>query len=272
MPEAVNSLDPVKCGWNFRHIIFKQTLVIHSLGISCEITLIWMSIDFTDYQSTLIQVMAWCRQADFCRHMASLGHSELTHWLDMERETNPSESGKCLSDVWSTYPHLRIQYIKSDWSHNWCNVILKPNNIVFWLLLSHLGYKRHINCMLPVITKFHIFMVIYVHKLKTIFKKQFWQYQTDHPFIWRCGNQNFQCCYIFFLWLCVWGGCNIIFCQLVDISRAIRFQYQCLCCMQKIGYFMSWSLYSYAIYCTPIYLPVFVCVQITLWSLRILNF
>ena len=31
--------------------------------ISCEIALIWMSLDFTNDQSTLVQVMAWCRQA-----------------------------------------------------------------------------------------------------------------------------------------------------------------------------------------------------------------
>ena len=32
-------------------------------GISCEIALIWMALDFIDDQSTLVQVMAWCRQA-----------------------------------------------------------------------------------------------------------------------------------------------------------------------------------------------------------------
>ena len=32
-------------------------------GISCEIVLIWMSMDLTDDKSTLVQVMAWCRQA-----------------------------------------------------------------------------------------------------------------------------------------------------------------------------------------------------------------
>ena len=32
-------------------------------GISCEIALIWMSLDLNDDQSTLVQVMAWCRQA-----------------------------------------------------------------------------------------------------------------------------------------------------------------------------------------------------------------
>ena len=49
--------------WNFRYVNFKQILVIDGWGISCEIALIWMSLEFTDNQSTLVQVMAWCRQA-----------------------------------------------------------------------------------------------------------------------------------------------------------------------------------------------------------------
>ena len=43
-----------------RYVIFKR---IDGRGISCEIALIWMSLDFTDDQSTLVKVMAWCRQA-----------------------------------------------------------------------------------------------------------------------------------------------------------------------------------------------------------------
>ena len=58
-----NSLAPGKFKWNFRYVIFKQILVIDGWSISSEITLIWMSLDFTDDQSTLIEVMAWCRQA-----------------------------------------------------------------------------------------------------------------------------------------------------------------------------------------------------------------
>ena len=66
--------------------IFKHILVIDEWGISCEIALIWMSLDFTDDQSTLV---AWRQQAitwanvdqDLCRHMASLGYNELKmHW------------------------------------------------------------------------------------------------------------------------------------------------------------------------------------------------
>ena len=53
--------------------------MIDGCGISCELALIWMSLDFTDDQSILVQVMAWCRQAtDLCCHMASLGHNELS--------------------------------------------------------------------------------------------------------------------------------------------------------------------------------------------------
>ena len=60
---SINSLDPGKSEWNFRYVICKRFLVIDGWGISCEIALIWMSLDFTDDQSTLFQVMAWCCQA-----------------------------------------------------------------------------------------------------------------------------------------------------------------------------------------------------------------
>ena len=55
--QLVNSLAPGKFKRNFRHVIFKQILVIDGWGITCEISIIWMSLDFTDDQSTLIQVM-----------------------------------------------------------------------------------------------------------------------------------------------------------------------------------------------------------------------
>ena len=63
MKIPVNSLAPGKFEWNFRYVIFKRISVIDGWGIFCEIALIWMSLDFTDDQSTLVQVMAWCRQA-----------------------------------------------------------------------------------------------------------------------------------------------------------------------------------------------------------------
>ena len=59
----INSLGPGKFEWNFKYVIFKLILVIDGWRISCDIALIWMPLDFTDDQSALVQVMAWCCQA-----------------------------------------------------------------------------------------------------------------------------------------------------------------------------------------------------------------
>ena len=45
------------------YVIFKWILVIDGWDISCEIALRWMSLDFTNDQSILVQAMAWCCQA-----------------------------------------------------------------------------------------------------------------------------------------------------------------------------------------------------------------
>ena len=57
-----NSLVPGEYEWNFKYVIFKGILVTDGWGISCEIALIWMSLNLTDDQSVLVQVMAWCHQ------------------------------------------------------------------------------------------------------------------------------------------------------------------------------------------------------------------
>ena len=58
-----NSLAPGRLEWNFRWVIFKLILVVDGWVIFCEIAVRWMSLDLTDDQSTLVQVMAWCHQA-----------------------------------------------------------------------------------------------------------------------------------------------------------------------------------------------------------------
>ena len=59
----LNSLAPGKFEWNFRYLILQIISVIDGWGISCELALRRMSLDFTYYKSTLVQVMAWCHQA-----------------------------------------------------------------------------------------------------------------------------------------------------------------------------------------------------------------
>ena len=60
---SFNSLASGKSEWNFRHLIFQITSVVDGWGIPCELAFRWMSLDLTDEKSTLVQVMAWCRQA-----------------------------------------------------------------------------------------------------------------------------------------------------------------------------------------------------------------
>ena len=58
-----NSLAPGKFELNFRYIIFQIISVIDGWGISFELALGWMLLDLADDKSTLVQVMAWYRQA-----------------------------------------------------------------------------------------------------------------------------------------------------------------------------------------------------------------
>ena len=44
-------------------VIFKQILVLDGLGICNDIGLRGLSLDLSDDKSTLVQAMAWCRQA-----------------------------------------------------------------------------------------------------------------------------------------------------------------------------------------------------------------
>ena len=56
-------MTPGRFQVNFRCAIFKLILVVNGWGICCETALIWMSLDHTYDKSTLVQVIAWCRQA-----------------------------------------------------------------------------------------------------------------------------------------------------------------------------------------------------------------
>ena len=84
-----NSLAPEGFEYSLKLINFKLISTINILSIFCEIAIRWMPQHLTDHWSTLVQLMAWCRQATShylsqcwprpCRHMASLGHIELNN-------------------------------------------------------------------------------------------------------------------------------------------------------------------------------------------------
>ena len=66
---SLKSLTPGKFEWYFRYQTFQIISVINGWGISCELALRWTSLDLTDDKSTLVQVMAWCRQAT-CHYLS----------------------------------------------------------------------------------------------------------------------------------------------------------------------------------------------------------
>ena len=61
--KMINSLAPGGFDYSLKLANFKLISMINILSIFCEIAISWMPQDLTDYLSTLVQVMAWCRQA-----------------------------------------------------------------------------------------------------------------------------------------------------------------------------------------------------------------
>ena len=142
-----------------RKVIFPLILVIDGWS---KIIVKWMPMDLTDSKSTLVKLMAWCRQAqaitwanvdrDLCRHMASLGQNGcreiplLVKW-DAKSYTQSSiawetwgkhdaiYSHHCASRVWPTL-HCDVTtwtcFLRHEtsWHPCDCNVL--------WHLVNHL--------------------------------------------------------------------------------------------------------------------------------------
>ena len=75
-PQSVNSLAPGRFEWKFRYLIFQIISVTDVWVIFCELAFRWMSLDLTDDESTLVQVMAWCRQATSHKAQVTLCQSD----------------------------------------------------------------------------------------------------------------------------------------------------------------------------------------------------
>ena len=86
-----NSLAPGRFKVNFRWV----KSAVNGWGISCENALIWVSLDHTYDQSTLVQVMAWCRQAT-------------SHYLS-----------QCWPRSLSPYGVTRPQWVRSNFGEKW---------------------------------------------------------------------------------------------------------------------------------------------------------
>ena len=69
--QCLNSLAPGNFEWNFRYVIFKRVLVIDGWGISCEIGLIWMSLDCYWWSVNRDSPTIWCLCAFFPKLLQS---------------------------------------------------------------------------------------------------------------------------------------------------------------------------------------------------------
>ena len=91
-----NSLTPGRFQRNFLQSNFQANFSdwwLKYMCISCKIVLKWMPMDLTDGKSTLVQVMAWCRQATshylnqcWPRSMSPYGHDEFKCWRVLNKE------------------------------------------------------------------------------------------------------------------------------------------------------------------------------------------
>ena len=86
----VQSSAPGRSWCDFKNVIFNLALLIGIFKCSYDNVLRWIPQDLTDDKSTLVQVMAWCRQATShylnqswprspMPYHASLGPNELKH-------------------------------------------------------------------------------------------------------------------------------------------------------------------------------------------------
>ena len=136
----------------FRHIIFKQILVIDGWVISCEIALIWMSLDFTDDQSTLVQVMACCRQAPshylsrcWLRSLSPYGVTR-PQWVKHLQDFNINLGQFSIHDLkqspsqWAKTLHIFIYHVFSDWTRYCMDISMALCKTAVSPLLMHWRY------------------------------------------------------------------------------------------------------------------------------------
>ena len=88
---CINSLDPERCGSNFRGLFSKLISWIDIMSTSCEIDLMSVS---QDDKSTLIQVMTWSHQATshylnqcWPRSMLPYGITR-SQWVDLNKQVH----------------------------------------------------------------------------------------------------------------------------------------------------------------------------------------
>ena len=113
----INSLAPGRLEWNFGWLSFKLISQSDGWGISSEVALRWWSVDLTDDKSTLVQVMAWCRQAT-SHYLNQCWPSSVTPYGVTRLQWVNKQNDDCLLQIYSRIWHKRS-------SHTWISTDIK---------------------------------------------------------------------------------------------------------------------------------------------------
>ena len=126
-----NSLAPGRIKFNFRKVIYKLTLLNGGWSISCEIALRWMPQDLTDDKSTLVKVMAWCRQATSHYLSQCWPRSLSPNGVTRPQLVNSLVPGRCRNNVKNIIFKLLMQ---NSTLGTQCEIALMwmPQNLTNW--------------------------------------------------------------------------------------------------------------------------------------------
>ena len=143
---------------NFRSVIFKLILVINGQGSSCEIAISWFSLELTDDEATLVQVMAWC-------HLATSNYLSqcwpqavkwvgvggpytpfLARWLTSARAYRIGGRKLCPSVCLYVKRYLLLQFC-TDYNQTWINMIWAVAAKTLLSQIFHKWRKIEVNCV-----------------------------------------------------------------------------------------------------------------------------
>ena len=101
-----NSLTPERFGYDYKNVIFSLALQTGIFRSFYDNVIRWMPQDLTDDKSTLVQVMAWCRQATSYYLSQCWPRSMLTQIYADPDLCHHMHAGDSL------------RFLASDWLHN----------------------------------------------------------------------------------------------------------------------------------------------------------
>ena len=171
---CINSLAPGRYKWTFRQVIFKLISVIGGWGNSCEIVIRWMLLELTEDKSTLVPVMAWCRQA-------------ASHYLS-----------QCWPRYVSSYGVTRPQWVKGIVCHSLRDICSTSIKYRSWIVWNDAGLYHYNDVIMSGMASQITSLAIVYSTVKS---------GTDHHLMTsscvREGEGNFpvfRCCFCRVLW------------------------------------------------------------------------